>query len=235
MEPTPPFSRSNRDESFHFTFAQTSQDPSSPLATVATSSIPLQSTTSIAASTANRQSDIRDGWDNDEWGSLEEEPVRLLPKLFNLTSINLIFEFQNEEERDDNDETVSNAKSNENETPVNRSNTQKNSEHSARPNDLPNLITNHTTATSAMNLNSNSNAVWNSDSWAEGDFEPLDEPNSGIVALAAIALAKQTSIFQYFPFNRQAIRNWTRLGVSEKRRKSSDNVNWKRDVLQEAH
>lgn len=61
----------------------------------------------------------------------------------------------------------------------NRNNTQKNSDHSARPNDLPNLITNHTTATSPMNLNSNSNAVWNSDSWAEGEFEPLEESHSG--------------------------------------------------------
>lgn len=48
------------------------------MAAVATSSLPLTSSASIAASSANRQSDIRDGWDNDEWGSLEEEPVKLL-------------------------------------------------------------------------------------------------------------------------------------------------------------
>lgn len=50
---------------------QTSQDPSSPLAAVASTSAPLATPT-----TSNvRPVDIRDGWDNDEWGSLEEEPV----------------------------------------------------------------------------------------------------------------------------------------------------------------
>lgn len=80
-------------DSFYFTFAQTSQDPSSPLATVAASSIPLQSSASIAPSSANRQSDIRDGWDNDEWGSLEEEPVRFIGQIaqFDFEQLNLTF------------------------------------------------------------------------------------------------------------------------------------------------
>lgn len=146
---------------------------------MATSNLPLAS--SLTTSSANRQSDIRDGWDNDEWGSLEEEPVssgthsnRRLP----ICQV-LFVPFQNEDEREENDVTISNAKSNENETTSIRSTAQKNTEHTARPNDLPNLISNHTTATSPMTLNSNSNAVWNSDSWADGEFEPLEEPTSG--------------------------------------------------------
>ena len=45
---------------------KTSQDPSSPLA--GTSNNGQMATPSALA-------DIRDGWDNEEWGSLEEEPV----------------------------------------------------------------------------------------------------------------------------------------------------------------
>lgn len=49
---------------------QTSQDPSSPNAVEP----------NAAASTSNNLAagnllDLRDGWDNEEWGSLEEEPV----------------------------------------------------------------------------------------------------------------------------------------------------------------
>lgn len=43
-------------------------------------------------------------------------------------------------------------------------------EQNARPNDLPNLISNHTTAISPVNSN-----AWNSDSWADGEFEPIEE------------------------------------------------------------
>lgn len=77
--------------------------------------------------------------------------------------------------------TISNVKSNENVTTGTR--TQKTNDHSARPNDLPNLITNHTTATSPMTLSSNSNPVWHSDSWADGEFEALEDPNSGIIPM----------------------------------------------------
>jgi len=46
---------------------QTSQDPSSPLAA---------SSNNGALMAANALSEVRDGWDNEEWGSLEEDPVR---------------------------------------------------------------------------------------------------------------------------------------------------------------
>lgn len=41
-----------------------------------------------------------------------------------------------------------------------------------RPKDLPSLSSNHIITSPT---NSNSNAVWNTDSWADGDFEPLEE------------------------------------------------------------
>lgn len=46
---------------------QTSQDPSSPLAA---------SSNNGAMMAANALNEVRDGWDNEEWGSLEEDPVR---------------------------------------------------------------------------------------------------------------------------------------------------------------
>lgn len=45
-----------------------------------------------------------------------------------------------------------------------------------RPCDLPSLSSNHIITSP---INSNSNAVWNTDSWADGEFEPLEETNSG--------------------------------------------------------
>lgn len=45
-----------------------------------------------------------------------------------------------------------------------------------RPSDLPSLSSNHIITSP---INSNSNAVWNTDSWADGEFEPLEEPTSG--------------------------------------------------------
>lgn len=46
--------------------AQTSQDPSSPLAA---------SSNNGQIVVANAINEVRDGWDNEEWGSLEEDPV----------------------------------------------------------------------------------------------------------------------------------------------------------------
>lgn len=44
-----------------------------------------------------------------------------------------------------------------------------------RPTDLPNLTTNHTNLSPV-----NSNSAWNSDSWADGEFEPIEEPILGM-------------------------------------------------------
>lgn len=55
---------------------QTSQDPSSPNAA---ESAPASTSNNLAA---GNLLDLRDGWDNEEWGSLEEEPVRRTSSLF---------------------------------------------------------------------------------------------------------------------------------------------------------
>lgn len=51
---------------------QTSQDPSSPLANMPSTSLPLASTTSNLSAQRN---DPRDEWSWNDWGSLEEQPV----------------------------------------------------------------------------------------------------------------------------------------------------------------
>lgn len=53
-------------------------------------------------------------------------------------------------------------------------NSKRENEGKPRPNDLPNLYTNHTSA-AVSPVNSN---AWNSDSWADGEFEPLEETTS---------------------------------------------------------
>lgn len=92
-----------------------------------------------------------------------------------------IFPFwQNEEERDENDEkdisstiNVTNSKFDLNEKIEDGIKT---TDQNNRPNDLPSLSSNHIITSP---VNSNSNAVWNSDSWADGDFEPIEETSLG--------------------------------------------------------
>lgn len=93
---------------------------------------------------------------------------------------------QNEEERDESEEkekdlqqitTMNNSKFGVSDTMVDDKQV-KTIDQNNRPNDLPSLSSNHI-ITSPTNSNSNSTAVWNTDSWADGDFEPI-EPNSGM-------------------------------------------------------
>lgn len=53
----------------HILNTQTSQDPSSPMAGSPNNG-PLSANTALT--------EVRDGWDNEEWGSLEEDPVSIL-------------------------------------------------------------------------------------------------------------------------------------------------------------
>ncbi|XP_055324339.1 N-terminal kinase-like protein isoform X2 [Sitodiplosis mosellana] len=140
----------------------TSQDPSSPIAAMPSTSL------SIASNAQNlstqRNIDPRDEWSWNDWGSLEEQP--------------------NEEERDENEDKekesiklttgIINSKFG-----LNEMYDEKKTEmidQNNRPTDLPSLSSNHIMTSPT---NSNSNAVWNTDSWADGEFEPLDEVNSG--------------------------------------------------------
>lgn len=60
------FSFANVNLSLKWIFLQTSQDPTSPLAGTS-NNVQLNASSAVA--------DVRDGWDNEEWGSLEEDPV----------------------------------------------------------------------------------------------------------------------------------------------------------------
>ena len=117
---------------------------------------------------------MRDGWDNEEWGSLEEEPVSPRPSFESRRESpnNPIFR-QNEDEHEENDDKELHMQGTDSKfevsdtTPEHTSD--KNKSHD-RPTDLPNLLTNHTSLSPI-----NSNSAWNSDSWADGEFEPLEE------------------------------------------------------------
>lgn len=51
-----------------------------------------------------------------------------------------------------------------------------------RPNDLPNINTNCNNVSPVSDSHTNnSNANWNSDSWADGEFEPIEEPLTGTI------------------------------------------------------
>lgn len=98
-------------------------------------------------------SDNRDGWDNDEWGSLEEEPNEEL-------------EEQTNEINNHHDSSRSNSNSHSHSTPNNNLVNHNSPAHNNDHND-------HVTT----KLNSN----WDNyeTNWNEDEFEPLDEPSSG--------------------------------------------------------
>lgn len=158
-------------------------------------SLPLASTTSNLSAQRN---DPRDEWSWNDWGSLEEQPVSESINLKNNLAgsckccsflsnfhLNLDLFIQNEEERDESEEkekdlhqitSMNNSKFGINETMIDDKHV-KTIDQNNRPSDLPSLSSNHI-ITSPTNSNSNSTAVWNTDSWADGEFEPI-ESNAG--------------------------------------------------------
>lgn len=118
-----------------------------------------------------------------------------------------------------------------------------------RPKELPNLSSSNTSPTSATancnNIsppsshlnNSTHNANWNSDSWADGEFEPLDESGFGEFLTLTCLLPYQISLLATHLVNRptnetdtfQAMPNWTRPDASGRRRSCSGSGSWRRD------
>ncbi|EDX14891.1 N-terminal kinase-like protein [Drosophila simulans] len=178
----------------------TSQDPSSPLAA---------SSNNGALMAANALSEVRDGWDNEEWGSLEEDPCeeeeqaeqeqqqqQLARQSISSTSSSQPNQRpllpnqqqyphqQQLQQHELNDLIEPLAKLNSHVTSPSK-------QSMLRPKELPNLSSSNTSPTSATancnNIsppsshlnNSTHNANWNSDSWADGEFEPLDESGFG--------------------------------------------------------
>ncbi|EDW53400.1 N-terminal kinase-like protein [Drosophila sechellia] len=178
----------------------TSQDPSSPLAAISNNG---------ALMAANALSEVRDGWDNEEWGSLEEDPCeeeeqaeqeqqqqQLARQSISSTSSSQPNQRpllpnqqqyphqQQLQQHELNDLIEPLAKLNSHVTSPSK-------QSMLRPKELPNLSSSNTSPTSATancnNIsppsshlnNSTHNANWNSDSWADGEFEPLDESGFG--------------------------------------------------------
>jgi hypothetical protein len=139
---------------------QTSQDPSSPLAgPTSTLSANLDMNVAVAAKTVSDPN--RDGWENDEWGSLEEEPA--------------------------NEELEEKANSDMNHLSASRSNS--NSQSNSSSGVCNNNIVSSQSPTrnnggggeTLLNFSSNANTNWenNGTGWNDDEFEPIDDTNAG--------------------------------------------------------
>ncbi|XP_004523319.1 N-terminal kinase-like protein isoform X1 [Ceratitis capitata] len=177
----------------------TSQDPSSPMAVTSNNG---------KMNASNALNEVRDGWDNEEWGSLEEEPgeeeeeeqeeqsqpshSRQSPHSPHapLGTPTTRPHQQQLQPQQLNELIEPLAKLN---THTATSPSKSHNQHAPnlRPKELSNLtITQMTTTTAVItncnnvspphiNNSTNSNANWNSDSWADGEFEPVDEQLTG--------------------------------------------------------
>ncbi|XP_068156851.1 N-terminal kinase-like protein [Drosophila tropicalis] len=155
----------------------TSQDPSSPLAA---------SSNNGQLVAANALNEVRDGWDNEEWGSLEEDPCEEEEQAEqeqqqqqmarqSISSTTSSSQHHHQQQLHDMNDIID---------PLSKLN----SGSQLRPKELPNLSSSNTSPTANCNNisppsshlnNSTHNANWNSDSWADGEFEPLDEAGTG--------------------------------------------------------
>lgn len=136
---------------------QTSQDPSSPLDGPKTLSANLNMSAVNVTMTLPIVSD-RDGWENDEWGSLEEEPV--------------------------NEELEEKANHDTNHLVASRSNSNSHSSSGAYNNNIVNNVSpskNNGSGETLLNSSSNSNSNWENygTAWNDDEFEPIDDPNTG--------------------------------------------------------
>lgn len=170
----------NEPNLFDFDF-QTSQDPSSPIAGPPTtlSATLNMNVVNIVATTI---SDGRDGWENDEWGSLEEEPAN-----------------EELEEKSNNDMNhIAASRSN--------SNSQSHSSSAVYNNNSVNDISpsrnngsGHADDT-LLNSSSNSNSNWDNygTSWNDDEFEPIEDGNGR--KLKVYTINRSFSIVFFLPF-----------------------------------
>ena len=144
-------------------YFQTSQDPSSPLGgpPSTTNILALDTTNNVIPTTT--VTDIRDGWENEEWGSLEEEPA--------------------------NEELEEKANHDSNHLAASRSNSNSQS-HSSSGGVYNNNTMNNISPTKngsgnggdiLLNSSSNSNSNWDNygTTWNDDEFEPIDDANGG--------------------------------------------------------
>uniref|UniRef100_A0A1A9W6J8 N-terminal kinase-like protein n=1 Tax=Glossina brevipalpis TaxID=37001 RepID=A0A1A9W6J8_9MUSC len=170
----------------------TSQDPSSPMANVAANNGQLNASSALA--------EVRDGWDNEEWGSLEEDPGEdeeeqaQQQQQTQLRQSPIRPHQQQLQQHQLNELAEPLAKLNSHNTSPSKQQAAAIASTNLRPKDLSSAKSISTTPTTPfMNCNNVSpidkspehvnnlanNANWNSDSWADGEFEPIDETSIG--------------------------------------------------------
>ncbi|XP_011212646.2 N-terminal kinase-like protein isoform X2 [Bactrocera dorsalis] len=174
-------------------------DPSSPMAGTSNNG---------QLNASNALNEVRDGWDNEEWGSLEEEPGEEEEEqeehsqpLHSRQSAHSVDEQLCTSTARPHQQQLLQHQLNELIEPLAKLNTHTatspspsrvQNQHALdlRSKDISNLaITQTTTTTVFSNCNNispphinnltNSNANWNSDSWADGEFEPVEEQLTG--------------------------------------------------------
>lgn len=158
--------------------------------------------------------DIRDGWDNDEWGSLEEEPVieELEEKLNDMNH----------------------------HSPASRSNSNSHSSSGNHHNNNHNSVSpskdNGSSGGDNM-LNSNSNSYSNSNwdnhgtSWNDDEFEPIDDSNGG--ELRDVMQRIKLNNFKLYSFLSQQTQSSTKHAGNEKRKRFKGNERWKLEEQRE--
>ncbi|XP_039958589.1 N-terminal kinase-like protein isoform X1 [Bactrocera neohumeralis] len=175
----------------------TSQDPSSPMAGTSNNG---------QLNASNALNEVRDGWDNEEWGSLEEEPGEEEEEqeehsqpLHSRQSAHSVDEQLCTSTARPHQQQLLQHQLNELIEPLAKLNTHTatspsrgQNQHALdlRSKDISNLAITQTTTTTVfsncnnispphINNSTNSNANWNSDSWADGEFEPVEEQLTG--------------------------------------------------------
>ncbi|XP_062700998.1 N-terminal kinase-like protein isoform X1 [Aedes albopictus] len=161
----------------------TSQDPSSPMAGT---SNPLTTSLNMVGSV----NDTRDGWDNEDWGSLEEVPNEDLDEKDEDDHMRTP---QQQQSRTPNQPSTANASPATNSSRAASTSAASSALSSSSNNTNNNLPNHHATSSPSKMLalknmtnilnsttnNSNSNWGTTGDGWTDGDFEPIDEPNTG--------------------------------------------------------
>lgn len=133
--------------------------------------------------------DIKDGWDNEEWGSLEEEPVSpSTTSSHSFPNSNSIdqFPFKNEDIDDKSNEIPMNSFNLNNVSPTKPTTNATIDALLYSPQQTTPIATTQTammtaaiTTIASSTTNTNANTNWNSDTWADGEFEPIDDASMG--------------------------------------------------------
>lgn len=154
--------------------ASLEQPSSSSLSTTTSSVTSMTSLEHESNDTSASASDYgADNWDNENWGEMDtsQDPSSPIAGTSNNGQLSAQDALNDVRDGWDNDDwgSLEEEPNEEQEQP-----------EETRPNDLPNINTNCNNVSPVSDSHTNnSNANWNSDSWADGEFEPIEEPLTG--------------------------------------------------------